>query len=269
MRPDLGTILGIVVAFGGIVAGLVLEGGSVHEILQPTAALIVFGGTFGATMIALPLRDVIGAVRDTLMLWRTNEPDTVEQIDQLTRLAIQARQKGILSIETAAEEVEDPFERKLLRMGIDGVEIREIRAIAELRIEQSVQQAEASARALDAAGGYAPTVGILGAVLGLIQVMKHLDNIEEVGAGIAVAFVATIYGVAIANLVLLPAAKKIRVRAEHEETRQLMVMDGVIQLIEGRNPRLMRERMLAYVAGPGGASAPAGGASQSPSAEGA
>lgn len=247
MRLDYGTLIGLVAALGGIGWGLTLEGGSLYEMLQPTAGLIVFGGTAGATLIAQPLSTVWAGLLGSVTLWLDRPPNAAKDVQLIVRLATLARQKGILAIEPTVKELENPFLKKLLTMGVDGVDVREIRTLTELRIEREAAESEAAAGALDTAGGFAPTVGIIGAVLGLIQVMKHLDNIEEVGAGIAVAFVATLYGVGLANLWLLPAAKKLRGRADREETFKRMQLEGAVQLIEGRNPRLIRDRMQAYV----------------------
>lgn len=248
MKMDFASIVGIFLAVGGIGWGISLEGGSLAEIMQPTAALIVFGGTVGATLLAQPLGTALGALKRLVLLLFEPPNKHREDIDVLMRLCADARRGGgILTIENSVDKLPDPFLKQGLRMGIDGTEPAEIREIMELRIEREFSRREAEARALEAAGGFAPTVGILGAVLGLIQVMKHLENIEEVGKGIAVAFVATIYGVGLANLFLLPAAKKFMARAEQEVTRKEMLLDGVLRLVEGRNPRTIRARMEGYL----------------------
>lgn len=250
MKIDFATLLGIVAAVVGIGYGLALEGGSLTEILQPTAALIVFGGTAGATLVAQPMGVVCDATLRLLMLWRTRTPPAAEHIQAIVQMALKARQHGILSVENAVDQLDDRFLQRVLRMGVDGIEPGEIESVATLDLEREADEADRAAAVLDSAGGFAPTIGILGAVLGLIQVMKHLEDIEEVGAGIAVAFVATIYGVAAANLIFLPAAKKIRGQAEQLESIRRMQLDGALMLIRGRNPRLIRDRLQAFIGPP-------------------
>src|SRR5690242_14189725 len=195
MKPDLATLGGLLLALGGIVGGLVIEGGNLKQIVQPTAAMIVFGGTVGAVMVTVPLKVLLGAVKKlvNVFLERHETPETV--IEEIIKHATKARKSGIVSLEQDSEEVADPFLKKALILAVDGTDLQEIRKMMEVEIGLQEHYAESEARVFEAAGGYAPTIGIIGAVLGLIQVMQRLDNIEEVGKGIAIAFVATIYGV--------------------------------------------------------------------------
>jgi len=174
-------------------------------------------------------------------------------IEELITLATKARKTGLVSLEDDAFQVQDPFLSRALTMAIDGCDLSELRATMELDIALEEHHAEAEAKVFEAAGGFAPTIGIIGAVLGLIQVMKHLENIEEVGHGIAVAFVATVYGVALANLFCLPAAAKIKARIAAETQRKEMMVEGVAAIVEGLNPKLIRSKLDAYAAhAPGG-----------------
>ena len=244
---DLGTILGIVVAFVGIIFGLILEGGSVVEILQPTAALIVFGGTIGATMIGFPLSTFKNAVGDLIMVFKEDHvaPDGV--IDQIIQFTNKARREGIISLEKDAADVEDPFFKKSIMMAVDGSEPRELRETMEVELQYMEERGDYSAKVFEAAGGYAPTIGIIGAVLGLIQVMKNLDNIDEVGHGIAVAFVATIYGVAIANIFFLPAAGKLKHKSRQRIILKEMMLEGTLGILEGQNPRLIEGKLASFL----------------------
>ncbi|HEY2382958.1 MAG TPA: MotA/TolQ/ExbB proton channel family protein, partial [Terriglobia bacterium] len=192
---DLGTILGILIALIGILAGQAIEGGSVFQILQPTAGLIVFGGTLGAVMISFPLKVVKQAAADLLHIFREDTIEPTAVIDEVVRFTNKARREGIISLEKDAAGVQDDFFRKSIMMAVDGNEPKELRQTMEVELQYMEERADHSARVYEAAGGFAPTIGIIGAVLGLIQVMQHLNNIDEVGKGIAVAFVATIYGV--------------------------------------------------------------------------
>jgi chemotaxis protein MotA len=247
MKIDAGIFLGLLVGIGGIVAGMVLEGGSIGEILQPTAALIVFGGTFGATLISQPLSTVWGAAKQSLGIFSNANVDLDAVIDEVVDLAQEARRNGIISLEKKVSSIPDRFMRKAVTLAVDGTESKDLREIMEVEIHQESSRREAEAKVLETAGGYAPTIGIIGAVLGLIQVMKNLENIEEVGKGIAVAFVATIYGVGLANIVLLPGAKRMLSRIERLMVRKELMLEGVICLTEGLNPRLIRFKLGGYL----------------------
>lgn len=247
MRIDWGTLAGLLLAFGGIAAGLTLEGGSLYEILQPTAALIVFGGTFGATLVAEPLPVVWGACRQLTVVFAEPRYQLQTAIEEIISLANQARRHGIVSLDKKIQDIADPFLHKAMSLAVDGTDPKDLRGILENEIDQDMGRREAEAQVFESAGGFAPTIGIIGAILGLIQVMKHLDDISEVGKGIAVAFVATIYGVGIANLVLLPGAKKILARARQLETVKFLMLEGAVGLAEGLNPRLIRSRLEAFV----------------------
>jgi chemotaxis protein MotA len=245
-RPDIATLGGLLLAFGGIVGGLILEGGKIKDITQLTAAMIVLGGTCGAVMVSTPMNVLFGAARRVVhvILDKTERPDAV--IDELIGYAASARRNGLVSLENDALQVRDRFLRKALTLAVDGTDLQEIRAMMQLEMELSEARAMAEARVFECAGGYSPTIGIIGAVLGLIQVMKNLANIEEVGHGIAVAFVATVYGVGLANIVLLPAATKIKARIESEVALKELKLEGVVAIVEGMNPKLIRSRLEAY-----------------------
>lgn len=245
-RPDVATLGGLVLALGGILGGLVLEGGTIAEVLQPTAAMIVFGGTIGAVLVASPLRIVLGAARQLMSVFFEKQAQPGAVIEEIIGYASKARKNGIVSLEQEAETIQDPFLRKALNLAVDGTDLQEIRKMMELEIGLEEQQAEAQAKVFEQAGGFAPTIGIIGAVMGLIQVMKHLANIEEVGKGIAVAFVATIYGVGSANIFFIPAANKIRARAHSAMRIRELMLEGVAGIVEGLNPKLIRSKLEAY-----------------------
>ena len=185
---DLATLAGVVVALGAILGGLVLEGGKLADIAQLTAAMIVGGGTLGAVMISTPPKTLKGALRRLAGLIKDPSPPIADLLDEVIGYATQARKNGLVSLEEAAGEVSDSFLRKGLMLAVDGSDLQEIRGMLDLEIELEEAHAEAEATVFEGAGGYAPTIGIIGAVLGLIQVMKNLANIDEVGHGIAVAF---------------------------------------------------------------------------------
>jgi chemotaxis protein MotA len=248
-KIDLATVGGLVLALGGIILGLTLEGGSLKEILQPTAAMIVFGGTIGAVMITTPLGVLGRAARALISIFIEKTQSPLAAIEEIIGYAAKARRNGIVSLEGDAAAADDEFLKKALNLAVDGTDLQEIRKMMELEMSVQEHRKEMEAKVFDAAGGYAPTIGIIGAVLGLIQVMKHLENIEEVGKGIAVAFVATIYGVASANLLFLPAANKIRARSHSAMQLKELMLEGVAAIVEGLNPKLIRTKLEAYGSG--------------------
>ena len=245
-RPDVVSFGGLALALAGILGGLVIEGGKIQQILQPTAALIVLGGTFGAVMVTTPQYVLKGAMKRLISVFIEQAEMPRAIIATIIGFATKARKSGIVSLEQDAEAIADPFLRKALNLAVDGTDLQEIRDMMELEISLEEHRIEAEAKVFDAAGGYAPTIGIIGAVLGLIQVMQHLENIEEVGKGIAVAFVATIYGVGSANLFFLPAANKIRARGHVGLQIKELMLEGVIGIVEGLNPKLIRGKLEAY-----------------------
>ncbi|MFB3901902.1 MAG: flagellar motor protein [Acidobacteriota bacterium] len=244
---DLGTLVGILIALAGIGLGLTLEGGSISQILQPTAALIVFGGTLGATLIAFPLPVFLSASKGLIGVFIRSKTDPGEVIAQIVAFAQKARRKGIISLESDADQVQDPFLKQALQMAVDGTDPADLRETMELKLACDEERQDRLPQVWEAAGGFAPTIGIIGAVLGLIQVMQHLDDIEEVGKGIAVAFVATIYGVGSANVFFLPAAAKMKLINRSGTILRQLMLEGVISILEGMNPRLIETKLRAFL----------------------
>ncbi|MDQ6664735.1 MAG: flagellar motor protein [Acidobacteriota bacterium] len=249
VKPDFATIGGLILAFGGILGGLVLEGGKIRDVTQFTAAVIVLGGTLGAVMVTTPLDVLIRAAKKFLLVFMDTVSAPEAVIEDLIAFATKARKSGIAALEHDAEEIDDHFLKKAISLAVDGTDVQEIRKMMEIEITVEECRWEAEAKVYEAAGGYSPTVGIIGAVLGLIQVMKHLENIDEVGHGIAVAFVATVYGVAAANLLFLPAAHKIKARAANAIQMRELMLEGVIGIAEGLNPKLIKIKLDAYIQG--------------------
>ncbi len=250
LRLDLATFSGIALAMAGIIGGLIMEKGSIQDVAQGTAAMIVLGGTFGAVLVTTPMAIVLRAVRGLGAVFLERAGDTTATIDGLIQYATKARKQGIVSLEAEATAIEDRFLRKALSLAVDGTDLQELRKMMEIDIALAEHTAESEAKVWEAAGGYAPTIGIIGAVMGLIQVMKHLEDIKEVGHGIAVAFVATVYGVGSANIFFLPAATKLRTRMHEATLRKDMILEGVIGIVEGLNPTLIRLKLDAYNAHP-------------------
>ena len=246
-RIDYATFIGIALAIAGIVGGLLLEKGRIYDLTQSTAALIVFGGTIGALLVSTPSANLVRALkRSRLVLFKVQD-NRAEILERLLGFTVIARRTGISSLEAQAEKLEDPYFRKAMLLAVDGGDLNEIRPIMELEARIEDDRAEADAAVFETAAGYSPTIGIIGAVLGLIQVMKRLDHINDVGRGIAVAFVATVYGVGFANLILLPAAAKIRQRARQEAEKRELALEGVLAIAAGLNPHMVRARLESYI----------------------
>lgn len=258
-----GPIIGIVVALVAIIFGNVLEGGHLGSMVGGPAAMIVLGGTIGAVMVQYPLSTLSGAVKAAIATFKKAPEDPEKLLDELVDYANRARREGILALEKVAEAASDAFLKKALMMAVDGADATTVRETMELAIGQEEEHGEDHAKAFEAAGGYSPTIGIIGAVLGLIHVMSNLSDINAVGHGIAAAFVATIYGVAAANILFLPLGGRIKLRVRERTQLREMVLAGVLAIQSGMNPKLVRERLSEYVHGKGGA-AKAGGAAGAP-----
>jgi chemotaxis protein MotA len=244
---DKASIGGVFLAILGILAGLLLEGGNLAQIIQPTAAMIVLGGTLGAVLLQFPLATVVEAARRLGHVFLTPEQQNKKLIALLVSFANKARRLGVVSLDADIQNVQEPFLRQALTLAVDGSEPAELRKIMSLSLDSRADSEERLPAVFESAGGFSPTIGILGAVLGLIQVMQHLDKIEEVGKGIAVAFVATIYGVGMANLFLLPVAGKMRIRIHEEHQRREMMLEGVISILEGCNPRILEVKLGGFL----------------------
>ncbi len=245
-RWDPGSILAVPAAIGIVLAAQALEGGSVQALLQGAAALIVVGGTMAATLISYSPRELRRAVRSAAETFRTDDEDLPKLTASLVSLAIRAHRKGMLSLEADLDMIRDPFLRNGLTLAIDGVSADTLRQVLTAELRAREDDEETPARIFEAAAGYAPTFGILGAVLGLIQVMRNLAAPSALCAGIAVAFVATVYGLGLANLLLLPLAGRLRERAAVAGRRRELIVEAVVALQQRMNPRLLAQAMRAF-----------------------
>ena len=244
---DKSSVGGVLLALTGVIAGLLLEGGNLGQILQPTAAMIVFGGTLGAVLIQFPLPVVIKSFKDLSKVFLEKGLNPQSMVEQLIQFANKARRHGIVSLDAEIENITDPFLKKALMMAVDGTEPEQLRKMMEMDLDNQSEDEEHVPQVFESAGGFSPTIGIIGAVMGLIQVMQHMDKIEEVGRGIAVAFVATIYGVGAANLFFLPAAGKLKIRLRRAQVLREMMLEGVISILEGMNPRMLEIKLLGFL----------------------
>src|SRR5438132_1194245 len=255
---DLLTIIGIVVSLGAILGGQVLEGGHLGSIMQLTAFIIVMGGTFGAVMVNYPMPIFLKALANAKLIFFKVHVDSKAMIGQIVELATLSRKQGLLALEGKLKTLTDPFLQKGLQLVIDGTEAKSIREILEIEVEQFEEENTVSGKVYESLGGFAPTIGILGAVLGLIHVMENLSDPSKLGGGIAVAFVATVYGVSIANLLALPMSAKLKQRNRERVLLMEVVVEGCCSLAEGENPRLIERKLSIYAhEREGGASAEA------------
>lgn len=244
---------GIALALAGIAAGLYLDGGKFGQMLQPTAALIVFGGTLGAVIVQFPVSVLHLALRQLKPVFGGEDDQLAERVAALSRYAAQARRNGLLSLDREIEAMDDPYLRLCVTLAVDGMKPDLLRPVAAAASDKIAAQDALLPRVYDAAGGFAPTVGIIGAVIGLIQVMQKMQNINEVGQGIAVAFVATLYGVGAANLFFLPCAGRIKLLAARRQLLREVTMEGVACIADGLSPRSVEQRLSAYVESPAAA----------------
>jgi len=244
---DLASLIGTILGISSVVGGQILEGGTMGQIMQGTAALIVLGGTFGAMLVAFPTSDVKKAFSLIPLIYKNVDMDVRPVIDEIIRIATIARKEGVLAVEGQRESIQNPLFKKTIKYVIDGFEPNTVKEIIDTEIYLAFEEEEAAGKVWEGAGGFSPTIGIIGAVLGLIQVMGHLSQPELIGEGIAVAFVATVYGVGIANLILIPWGTKIKRKAGQRMLSKEVVKLGVVGIQEGLNPHFLQEKLEVFV----------------------
>lgn len=244
---DWGSLIGIFIAFAGILLGQYIEGGHISSLVQPAAFLIVIFGTFGAVLLQTKAKTFIQGVLMLRQIFTESEDDRQALAKRIIGWSTYSRKEGIFMLESHLRRETEPYIIKGLRLMIDGTPPEKIREICAIDMYFDEMQLRNAAKIWEAAGGYAPTVGILGAVLGLIHVMENLSDPSKLGSGIAVAFVATIYGVGLANLVFLPIASKLRGLIQTEMNRKEMLLNAWVSIANGDHPRVVEERLEAYL----------------------
>lgn len=243
--------IGVLLGVGGILVGNALEGGHVSALIQPTAAMIVFGGTLGATLLACGLGEFTDALKALTKVFFGKDPELGPLVTEIIGIATAARKEGILALEKFVSEIKDPFFSMNLRHVVDGYDPNILKSMMETRIYHEEEEKGAIAKVWETAGGFSPTIGILGAVLGLIHVMSNLSDPTKLGSGIAVAFVATVYGVGGANLLLLPIGTKLKKIGKAEILRMYVIAEGISSIQAGLNPRVIEDRLANLVGGHG------------------
>ena len=239
-------MVGIMMALVAILGGNILEGGHTSSLVQLTAFVIVGGGTLGAVMVQTPIRTFVRSMKIAAWVFVPVKLQPEEAAEKIVNWSNIARREGLLGLEAIAEEEPDPFARKGLQLLVDGSEPEVIRSILEVEIDSKEHQDIQAAKVFDGMGGYSPTIGIIGAVMGLIHVMNNLADPSKLGGGIATAFVATIYGVGFANLLFLPMANKLKSQVHNQTQFREMVVEGVISIAEGENPRNIETKLQGY-----------------------
>lgn len=244
---DMLSILGVIIGFAALLGGNLMEGGSWQSLLNGPAAVIVIGGTLGAAILQTPKASLRRALE--LSRWVFVPPSNAfhEGVDRVVRWAVAARKEGLLGLETLSETEPDRFSRKGLELLVDGSEPDAIRRALETELIVQEQRDSDAVKFYESMGGYAPTIGIIGAVMGLIHVMRNLADPNELGPGIAIAFVATIYGVALANLLLLPVANKLKMCINERSQFHELIIEGIIAIAEGENPRAIEMKLNGYL----------------------
>jgi len=244
---DLLSIFGVLIALVAIIGGNLLEGGDVSALLNLPAALIVIGGTFGATVLQNSAGVMLHSFRQALWILLPPYFNLQDGMEKIIGWSMVARKEGLLGLEAIAEQEADTFSRKGLQLLVDGAEAEVIRSVMELDLSIQEERDLSGAKVYEAMGGYAPTLGILGAVLGLIHVMGHLEDPAMLGPGIATAFVATVYGVGLANLFYFPIANKLKAIVSGQATYREMLIEGVVAIAEGENPKFIELKLKGYL----------------------
>ncbi len=243
---DITTIVGLIAGFAALIIAFLIEGGTMGALSSATAALIVLGGTFGATIISFNYEELKKVPAILRVAFQNQVYDFRFLIDEIVRLADQARREGLLSLEQNLDEIEDPFLRLGVQLVIDGVEGTLLQGLLETEIYCTEERHRSGIAIFEAAGGYSPTMGIIGTVMGLINVLGRMDDPGALGPAVAMAFIATMYGIGFANLFWLPIATKLKNKHKEEMFYREICLEGILSLQAGENPAFIREKLLAF-----------------------
>jgi len=244
---ELSTPIGLVLGFGALLGAFMMEGGSPIMLLSPSAGIIVLGGTIAAILIAFPLKSVLVLPKLLMQTFFSASGDPQEIVNAFVELADKARREGLLALEEDSKNIEDPFMRKGVMLVVDGVDPEVVRDIMETDADLVAERHSTGQGMLTAMGGFAPTMGIIGTVMGLVNVLSNLADPEHLGESIAVAFIATLYGVVTANILWLPMGNKLKKKSEMELHVRYLMVEGVLAVQAGENPRIVREKLDAFL----------------------
>ncbi len=243
---DITSLAGIIIGVGGILLGQLLEGGNIGQLMQITAAFIVFGGTIGAVVVSFPQEDLINAIKFLGIVFFNKDTNPKKIITEIVEYAQKARKEGVIALEKDAKNASDPILKSGLECVSDGADPVLVRDMLETMLGQHEEEIKRASKVWESAGGFSPTIGIIGAVLGLIQVMQNLSDPSKLGAGIAVAFVATVYGVGFANLLAIPFSSKIKLKSEKDFLAKTIMIEGILAIQAGESPALIERKLYAY-----------------------
>jgi chemotaxis protein MotA len=244
---DIATVIGLLAAIGCVLGSALMEGASIGSLIQIPAAVLVFGGTLGATMASVSLKEMTGLIGVTMKAFLNKPHDPKHVIEELVKLAERARREGLLVLEEAARNLDDPFLKKGLGLAVDGVDPQTLRTILELEVENLAQRHAVGIHIYNSMGGLSPTMGVIGTVIGLVHMLENLSEPGKMGHAIAAAFIATLYGVMVANLAFLPLAGKLKVLSDEEIHGRRMVTEGILSIQAGDNPRVVQEKLNAFL----------------------
>lgn len=243
------SIIGMILGIGALAVATVLEGGELSKFISPTAAMIVFGGTLGATLTSFPAEQLmkLPTLMAKALMGGNATVATNEIVEMFVNLAQRARREGLLSLEEEAANIKDEFIKKGMQLVVDGIDPDLVRSILDVDIQAMAERHQRGYGILESMGGYAPTMGIIGTVMGLVHVLSSLEDPSELGPAIAVAFIATFYGVASANLIWLPIGSKLKAQSKHEIWLREIAREGILSVQAGDNPRIVREKLEAFM----------------------
>lgn len=244
---DIATIIGLTLCTCAVFGGFVFEGGKIEAVLQTTAAIIIVGGTIGTLFVQFSIGQILACLKGLKTTIMPPKYPLGKIITDIVGYAQKARREGVVSLESDAAASKNAFLKKALSLAVDGTESRLIREAMEVEIQILTEEGEAGAKVMEAGGGYAPTIGILGAVLGLIHVMENINDPAKLGSGIAVAFVATVYGVFLANVIFLPLGSKLKMRNGEAVIQYELILMGVLGIVDGENPRIIEQKLTGFM----------------------
>lgn len=261
---DIATIAGLLIALAAILGSELMEGAHLAALFRPSALVLVIGGTIGATVLSFGMKDVAGMGSVFKMVFKDKKRDPLGTIDNLVQYADKARREGLLSLQEAMSASEDQFLARGLNLVIDGAESDLVRGVMETELVSEEKRTHTGASILETAGGYAPTMGIIGTVMGLVKVLGNMEDSSKLAAAISMAFLATLYGIFSANVLWLPMGAKVKRRSAEDILIKEIIMAGVLSIQNGENPRILREKLMAFlspgarIAGGGGGGATSG-----------
>lgn len=242
---DIGTLIGIILGWALIVASIVMGGGA--GFINVPSILITIGGALSATLIHYPLPKVLGTIAVVRKAFSSKEQDYIDLFKKMSDLAVRARRDGLLALEDDIDHMEDPFMRKGFQMAVDGNTIEVIRSVLEGDVDSMIQRHQVGQGVFKSLGSYAPAFGMIGTLIGLVQMLRNMTDPSAIGSGMAVALITTLYGAMVANLLALPLAGKLEQRSNEEIALKSMVVEGVISIQEGNSPRIVEEKLRSFI----------------------